>query len=106
MTQPKATCDYLLTFPKDDEGEEVKYRFMLTLGKRGTEKINGEEIKVRLQKALGSLDGIDGIGQGGLYTVEVVIARTFDADEVIAELEKRLKADVFGTIMVPKLVQP
>jgi len=95
----KPTEQYILTFPEDENGEPVtKYRFILTLGKK-IEK----ELGAKLQKAIGTLDGIDGINPGGRYTMELTIARTFEADEVIAELKKRLTEDVLSDIVRPKL---
>jgi len=105
MNQPQPIEPFVLTFPQDSEGKDVKYRFMLTLSKklkqpiRGTEK---ETIESRLMEAVGTLDGVDGIGiGGGRYTVELTIARTFDPDAVIAELKNRLTNDVLSEIIRP-----
>ena len=98
MTQPQATEKYILTFPEDQDGNPVtKFRFMLSLSKPM------KEIESKLQNALGTLDGIDQIAIQplGRYTVEVVIARTFDADEVITELKRRLEEDVLSDIITP-----
>lgn len=97
MSQPVATSKYIFTFLKEGEGEN-KYRFMLTLG-RFIDKTVGQ----KLMDVMGTLDGIDGFQPVGRYTVEVVIARTFNADEVIAELTRRLDEEVLSDIIRPKL---
>ena len=105
--QPKPLEPFVLTFPKDENGNDVKYRFMLTLSKHLKQKIGNETIESRLIQALGTLDGIDGIGiGGGRYTLEVTIARTFNPDEVIEELKRRVTNDVLSEIVRPPLVVP
>lgn len=75
---------YIFTFPKDEQGNDIKFRFMLTLSK------TIKSVEKDLFEAIGTLSGIDGIAQGGKYTMEIVIARTFDPDEIIDILKKRL----------------
>jgi len=101
MNQIKPKEKYVFTFAQDEKGEDVKYRFMLTLSKR-----IDNVIEPKLIAALGTLDGIDGIQPGiGRYTIQVTIARTFDADEIIAELKNRLD-DVMSDIIIPKMIVP
>jgi len=108
MTQPTPREKYVFTFPQDENGKDVLYRFMLTLGRKVTEKVGdpsgGETIGSRLMEAIGTLDGVDNVIPGNRYTLEVTIARTFDAQEVIDELKRRLDKDVLSEIIVPKLV--
>lgn len=93
----KPTDKFIITFPEDEDGTPVtKYRFILTISK------NRMEIEAKLQEALGTLDGIDGVQLGGRYTMEITIAKTFDADEVLVELEKRIEA-LMSDIITPKL---
>ncbi len=111
MTQPEALHQYILTHPTDDEGQDILFRFMLTLGKKLSDKVGdptGEEtIETRLIQAIGTIVGIDGVGIGaGRYTVEVTIARTFDPSEVIVELKRRLDDDVLSDIIRPSLITP
>lgn len=107
MTQPTPREPFVFTFPRDDKGEEMPYRFMLTLSKNFGTKIGTEDIGTRLTRALLTLDGIDAFSQGvGRYTVEVTIARTFDPAEVLEELKRRLKNDVLSEIIRPPLVTP
>jgi hypothetical protein len=101
MTQPQPTEQFIFTHPKDEDGKDILYRFMLTLNKRLAEKIGTETIESRLLKAIGTLNGVDGMQQGGMYTTEVVIARTFNAEDVITELKRRLKEDVLSEIITP-----
>ena len=109
MNQPKPIEKYVMTFPKDEDGTDIKYRFMLTLGRKLTEKVGApsgdETIESRLMKAIGTLDGVDGAGAGaGRYTVEVMIARSFNPEEVIEELKRRLDTEVLSEIIKPTLV--
>jgi hypothetical protein len=91
----KPTEDLVITYPEDSEGNPVvKSRFMVTLSKRL------HKVEKELQKAL-ALDGIDHYQTVGFYTFEVVIARTFDVDEVTDELKRRLKDDVLSDIITP-----
>jgi hypothetical protein len=96
---------FLLTFPHDNDGKEIKYRFMLTLSKPLSQKTGDVTIQDKLIKALGTLDGIDGIAVGiGRYTIEVTIARTFVAEHVIDELQRRITEDVLSEIIKPSLI--
>ena len=111
MNQPAPREDFVLTFPKDQDGQEVKWRFMLTLSKAMGFNFGSKEkpdtVEQRLVKAVGTLDGIDYVNPGvGRYTVEIAIARTFDVDEVIAELKRRIQFEVLTEIKTPKLVVP
>lgn len=104
MTELIPTQPFVFTFPEDNEGKEVKYRFMLTLGKKLSAKIGEETVGGRLEAAIMTLAGIDAMQPAGRYTIECVIARTFDADVVIDELKRRLNEDVLTEIVKPRLV--
>jgi len=109
MNQPAPRESFVLTFPKDQDGQEVKWRFMLTLSKTMGFNFGSKEkpdtIEQRLIKAIGTLDGIDYVNPGvGRYTVEIAIARTFDADEVIAELKSRIQNEVLTELVRPKFI--
>jgi len=109
MTQPTPLKKYVLTFPKDGEGQEMKYRFMLTVDRCLTNKTGSgdEDYGTRLLKSLSTINGIEAIvPQGGRYTLEVGIARTFDPNEVIKEIERRLNEEVLTDIIRPTLVTP
>jgi len=104
MAQPKEK--YVITFSKDENGQEMHYRFMLTLSKKLNEKLDNEStVRSRLMESFSKIVGIDGIGVGGSwYSIEMIIARTFDADEVIQEIKKALDEEVLSEIIRPKLV--
>lgn len=111
MTQPTPKEKFVITHPRDENGEEVRFSFMLTLSKRlslnfGT-KEKPDTVEMRLIKAIGLLEGIDNINPDmGRYTIAATIARTFDPDEVIAEMKRRLENDVLSEIIRPSLVTP
>lgn len=108
MTQPIPREDFVFTFPnKDEHGQDFKWRFMLTLSKSMGHDFGSKEdtVERRLIRAVGTLDGIDRVVPGvGRYTIEVCIARTFNPDEVIEELRRRLMEDVLSEIIKPKLI--
>jgi hypothetical protein len=82
---------------KDQTEEEVKTRFVLTAKKRIKNFIE------ELMKA----DGIDMIQPLGAYSCEIIIAKTFDEEEVTAELIEVLKRAQSGLIQPNKeLVTP
>lgn len=93
----KNTQKYVLTFAQDDKGNDIKYRFMISLGKtiKSTEQ--------RFLAAVMETDGVDHFEVRGRYTAEVSISRAFDADEVLAELTPKIEAAI-SDIIVSKLV--
>lgn len=79
--------DYVFTFAKDDDGSEIRNNFILTLSKPiGT--------LVEKMKPILQLDGIDGMDAQnvGRYSIHFIIAKTFDPNEIIAEMERLLPA--------------
>ena len=94
----KTTEKYIFTFAKDQNGEDIPHRFMLTLSKRI------KEVDTGIQKML-DMDGIDAFGMAGQYTMEVTLARTFDAHEIIAEIKKQLDL-ILSDIIRPTIVKP
>lgn len=93
----KNTKSYVIIFAKDEKGEDVKYRFVLSISKPI------KSVEQRLLEALMSTDGIDRMEIMGRYTAEVVIGRAFDAEEVLASLTPKIEA-VLSDIVIPKLV--
>lgn len=104
--QPKEK--FVIIHPKENDGTEVKHSLLLVLGRKLSDNMGSgqdDTIENRLIKAIGTLDGVDTIQPGvGRYTIALTIARTFDANEVITELERRLNEDVLSEIIRPKLV--
>lgn len=116
MIQP--TEKYVFTHPKDENGQIIPYRFMLTLSKPLGYVFNGNKedtVGARLGKAIPPLDGVDAIDPRiGRYTVEIAIARTFDANQVIEAIKDLLDNVVLSEIVIAtpqqanrlKLVEP
>lgn len=88
---------YVIIFAKDERGEEVRHRFMLSIRK------SIKSVEEQLLKALMGTDGVDRMEIHGRYTTEVVIARSFDADEVLGVLRPKLDS-ALSDIITPKLV--
>jgi hypothetical protein len=88
---------YVIIFAKDEKGEEIHYRFMLSIGK------SIKSVEKALLEALMGTDGVDRMEIHGRYTAEVVIARSFDADEVLDALRPKLDA-ALSDIITPKLL--
>lgn len=93
----KNTQKYTLIFAKDEQGNEIKYRFMLCVSKPVTEN------QKALAMAIQAFEGIDGIQIVGRYTLDVVIGRAFDPDEVLVELKKLLDS-MLSDIIVSKIL--
>lgn len=95
----KNTQKYVIIFAKDENGQDVKYRFMICLGK------SIKSIEENFLKSIMGTDGVDRVEIQGRYTAEIVIARSFDADEVLAELTPKLDS-ALSDIITPKLHIP
>lgn len=107
MTKISPVAPYVLTFPYSQEGKDIKYRFMLTLSKPLGQAIGTERVGERLINTLGQLDGVDNISAPvGRYTIEVALARTFDPEVLIVEIERLLKEEVLSEIIRPPLITP
>ena len=89
------TKKYVLTFAKNDKGEDIKYRFLLSLG----QKI--KDIEKEINAAVLATDGIDNFNILGRYTMEVSISLAFDAEEVLAIMTPKIDAALTGLI-IPK----
>jgi len=87
---------YVIIFAKDETGADIKYRFMVSMTK------TVKALEEKLPKAV-MVDGVDRLEFHGRYTFEIVIARSFDAEAVLAEIEKNL-AGILSDIITPKLV--
>lgn len=72
---------YVLTFAKDEDGNDLKFRFICSLNKKL------DEI---LLKAVNYVEGIDRVEVVGRYSFEVIICRAFEEDAVIEDLKKKL----------------
>lgn len=88
---------YVTIFAKDEQGQEIKYRFMLSMKKR----LTGETAKEVFQ-ALSQVDGIDRAEPVGFYTMDISIGRAFDAEEVLTNLYQRLDTILLDIIIPSK----
>lgn len=93
----KNTQKYVMIFAKDEKGEDIHYRFMLSINK------TLKSVEGKLMEAIMGTDGVDRIEVHGRYTAEVVIARSFDADEVLEVLRPKLE-NALSDIVTPKLL--
>jgi hypothetical protein len=97
---------FVITHPKDENGEEIKYRFMLSVSRR-LRNVSSQDTcpwGAKLVMDLYSIDGVDAIVPNvGVYTVEVGVARTFDPYEVITEIE-RVVTEALSEIIKPKII--
>jgi hypothetical protein len=89
MPKVQPSKEFEIEFAKKVEEDgtktDIKWNFILTFKKPLDELQGGVE---GMQKFfMEELGGIDAIKMAGRYGVEVIIARTFDPDEVIAALE-------------------
>jgi hypothetical protein len=87
MVQIQPVDKYVITHPKDEQGNEIKRRFILTSSK----PIKDKDMYGKVMLLLGeTVPGIDGFNIMGRYTMEIVIAMTFEPNEVIAALKSEL----------------
>ena len=91
------TKKYDIVYAKTEDGEDIKFRFVLTLSK----PIRDEAMGARIIQLLGiDLPGIDGYTAMGRYTLEIIIARTFDPEVVLDALKEELEV-ILSTILQP-----
>lgn len=88
---------YVIIFAKDEQGQDIKYRFMISMKK----KLTGETAKEVFQ-ALSQVEGIDRAEPVGFYTMDISIGRAFDAEEVLKNLCQRLDTILLDIIVLPK----
>lgn len=73
-------------FP-DGQRSDDKQIGLLTFNKRLGE-LNIGNNEGNILKKLGMLDGVDAVSQAGTYTVQIMLAATFDFDEVWNEIKE------------------
>lgn len=78
---------YTITHPKDEQGNEIKRRFILTTSKPIKDKEMYGKVMLLLTD---TVPGIDGFNIMGRYTMEIVIAMTFDPEQVTTALKNEL----------------
>jgi len=103
MKEIKAKQKYVLTFPKDENGEDILYRFMLTIDRKFD-----KTTLPKFEEIISKLPGIDKIEPYGMYSIEIMLARTYDPVEIIEELKESLENYVLTEIervFSPKIVR-
>lgn len=92
MSEVQPTLDYHFEHPKTPDGEELQNRFILTF-KRPVADVPKEGMQDLLV-----MPGIDQIQPMGRYTVDMIVAKTFDVEEVKAAIVAKLETLQSGII--------
>jgi hypothetical protein len=107
MTKVQPNKEFEIAFAKividqeTGEQEDMKFNFILTFKKPITDLQGGPE---GMQKFfMEELGGVDNIKIAGRHSIEIVVARTFDPEEVVAAIEASLPA-LQSDIVRPSLV--
>lgn len=87
----KYSKKYHFEFAQKD-GQDYKYRFILFAGKKMSE--------INIDSIISGISGIDLLQQVGIYSVEIVVAKTFDPDQVIEAISKRLEVAISDIVLV------
>jgi hypothetical protein len=105
MTKVQPSKEFEIEFAKvtnaEGEQEEMMFNFILSFKKPIDQLQGGPEGMQRF--FMEELGGIDQIKLAGRYAVEIVVARTFDPEEVVAAIEAGLPA-LQSDIVTPSLV--
>lgn len=104
MSKLQAKEKYVLTFGKNDDGEDIRNSFLISLSIPLGEKIRDQAVGELLVKFLSELGGLDQFDRVGMYTARVLVAATFDADEFVAALRAGIEAEVLSEIVRPQIV--
>jgi len=94
----KAKDKYIIVYPKDDDGHEIKRRFVLSIGKNIQ---RNKDVALKFVQGIYNIDGIDQVNVMGIYTMEIFIGQCFDVDEVTTALKLHLD-DILSDIIKPK----
>ena len=103
--KPEAIKKYDIAYAQNDKGEDVKRSFILSFSK----PIQSKEMAAQIENLFGHrVGGIDGFKIAGAYSVHLLVAQTFDPDEVIAVIQEELDVILSDIIQpgTPKLVTP
>lgn len=92
---PNPVSDYHVEFAKDDKGQEVSCRFIFTAKKPiapiKSELTKGVSKAQEMLDAIMSVPGIDLMQPVGRYSIEIVVAKTYDPKEVIAAIAEAIR---------------
>lgn len=87
--------NYHIEYAKDDDGNEIKWRFILTTKKPiAPMKSEMTQDVSMAQKMLGAIMAVPGINLfevAGRYSVEIVVAKTYDPEKVLAEILEAIR---------------
>lgn len=112
----EAKTDYHVEFAKAELTEgvqsEVKHRFIFTTKKAFSPPMqNGAPKQEQLTKgqelfnAIVNVPGIDMVQPVGRYSLEVIVAKTYDPEEVIEGIVEAIRP-IQSDIITPRLVTP
>jgi hydrogenase maturation factor len=100
--------DYHIEFAKDDDGTDLENRFIFTAKKPiaplQSEVTAGISIAQKMLEAICSVDGMDFYQPVGRYSMEIVVAKTFDPQDVIAAIVETVRP-IQSDIVLPSLVK-
>lgn len=106
MNDPIA--DYHIEHAKDEQGNEVPFRFIFTTKKpiaQAQSELTKEVSKgQKMLEAIMSVAGINLIQPVGRYSIEIVVAKTYDPQQVIAALVEAIRP-VQSEILVASFVR-
>jgi len=101
--------DYHVEFAKDDDGNDVDNRFIFTAKKPiaplQSEVTAGVSTAQKMLEAVCSVEGMDFYQPVGRYSMEIVVAKTYAAQDVIDAIVEAIRPVQSG-IITPTLVTP
>ena len=99
--------DYHVEFAKDEEGKDVENRFIFTAKKPiaplQSEVTKGVSIAQKMLEAIATVPGMDFYQPVGRYSMEIVVAKTYAAQDVIDGIIEAIRP-IQSDIIVPSLV--
>jgi hypothetical protein len=101
MNQP--ISDHHVEFAKDDKGNEVAFRFIFTtkqpISPMKSELTKGISKAQDMLDAIMNVAGIDLIQPVGRYSIEVVVAKTYDPKQVVEALVEAIRPVQSGILV-------
>lgn len=101
-------ADYHVEFAKDDKGNEVPFRFIFTTKKPvapfKSELTAGISKAQEMLDAIMRVPGLDLFQPVGRYSVEIVVAKTYDPKQVIEALAEAIRP-VQSEILIASFVK-
>jgi len=98
MTRAQATSEYVVEFANREDGGEYKYQCLFWFRKPLSEIWpKAEAINKFFTK---DVSGVDGVKVLGLYCVELLFAKTFEPDDVVASIAAKLPS-LYSEVIAP-----